>query len=108
MRALNGYPGNTRFPFFLGRKAECKWLGQLAYNFKIINHLPMKGFLVASKLAVFALFLFFLTACPVPPPDKGRQPLTREQYDSLMRADMPRPKARRLKEQLQGQEEEWE
>ncbi|MCB0592627.1 MAG: hypothetical protein H6557_31480 [Lewinellaceae bacterium] len=68
----------------------------------------MKRFLMLSKLAIFFLLLSFLTACPAPPPEEVRKPLTREQYDSLMRVDMPRPKVRRLKEQLQGQEEEWE
>ncbi|MCB0551754.1 MAG: hypothetical protein KDD19_29580 [Phaeodactylibacter sp.] len=67
----------------------------------------MKSVLCFSGLFAFFLLLSFLMACPSPPPEATRPRLSREQFDSIMRADMPRPRVRRSKEQLQGQEE-WE
>ncbi len=68
----------------------------------------MKSLLTFSKLAVVLFSQFLLAACPSPPPEEVREPLTPEQYDSIMRAEMPPLRVRRSKEQLQVQEEEWE
>ncbi|MCB0551266.1 MAG: hypothetical protein KDD19_27090 [Phaeodactylibacter sp.] len=67
----------------------------------------MKNLSALSRLVLVLFFLLFLMACPSPTPEEVQQPLTREQYDSIMKADMPPLRVRRSKEQLQSQEG-WE
>lgn len=94
---LEGKGSLLRFPFLLFENQD----------YSPFYSLPMKNVMTPPKLALALFFLLFLTACPSPPSEEVRQALTQEQYDSIMKADMPPLRVRRSKEQLQSQEE-WE
>ncbi|MCB9304624.1 MAG: hypothetical protein H6566_28655 [Lewinellaceae bacterium] len=68
----------------------------------------MRSLMILSRLSFFFISFFMLTACPNPEPEEVRVQLTPEQYDSLLRADVPTPRIRRQKEQLQSQGDEWD